>query len=263
MDLGLTGRSALVAASSKGLGRASALALAREGARVTICARDEAELAAAAEEIRADSGAEVLAVPADLATAAGIENVVAAHVERFGGLDVLVHNSGGPPVGQFPDLGDEGWEEAFRIVTMSFVRFVREAWPQMRAGGWGRIVSIQSSSVKEPVAGIDLSNGIRPGVAGLMKALMGQLARDGITINLVLPGAFATARIHPGLASADPSERERALEQLAPVAATIPLGRLGEPIELGELVAFLASERASYITGAVYQVDGGRIASNV
>jgi 3-oxoacyl-[acyl-carrier protein] reductase len=263
VDLGLTGRTALVAASSKGLGRASALALAREGARVTICARDRAELEAAAEQIRADCGGEVLAVPADLTSASDIERVVAATVDRFGGLDVLVHNSGGPPVGRFPELSDEQWQQGFQLVTMSFVRLLRAAVPHMRERRWGRIVGIQSSSVKEPVAGIDLSNGIRPGIAGLTKALMPELARDGITINLVLPGAFLTSRIHPGLASPDPAERDTALEQLAPLAERIPLGRLGEPIELGELVAFLASERASYITGAVYQVDGGNISSNV
>jgi len=239
------------------------MALAREGTRVTVCARDEAELGEAADAIRQRTGAEVLAVPADVTKAEDIERVVAATVERFGRLDVLVHNSGGPPAGMFGDLSDEQWQAGFELVTMSFVRFVRAVVPHMRERGWGRIVGVQSSSVKQPVAGIDVSNGIRPGVAGLMKALMPQLAKDGITINLVLPGTFATARIHPGLAGADPQQRRAALEQLAPVAARIPLGRLGEPSELGDLVAFLASERASYITGAAYQVDGGVIASNV
>jgi len=263
VDLGLTDKTAVVAASSKGLGKASALALAREGARVTICARDQAELDAAAGEIRADSGAEVLTVAADLTSAADIDRIVASTVEHFGGLDILVHNSGGPSPGKFPDLSDEQWHRGFELVTMSFVRLVRTALPHMRAKGWGRVVGIQSSSVKEPVAGIDLSNGIRPGIAGLMKALMPELAKDGITINLVLPGTFLTSRIHPGLGSADPQERKTAEEQLEPLAATVPIGRLGDPIELGDLVAFLASERASYITGAVYQVDGGKITSNV
>jgi 3-oxoacyl-[acyl-carrier protein] reductase len=263
MDLGLAGRTAVVAASSRGLGRASALAIAREGARVVICARNQAELDSAAELIRADCGAEVLAVAADLASAEGIERVVAGAVERFGGVDVLVHNSGGPPVGMFGDASDEDWRAGFELVTLSFVRFVRAVLPHMRERRWGRIVGIQSSSVKEPVAGIDVSNGIRPGIAGLAKALVPDLARDGITINLVLPGTFLTARIHPGLADPDPEVRRAAEEQLAPVAATIPVGRLGDPIELGDLVAFLASERASYITGAVYQVDGGKISSNV
>ena len=133
----------------------------------------------------------------------------------------------------------------------------------MRQKRWGRIIGIQSSSVKQPVEYLDLSNGIRPGIAGLMKALMPELARDAITINLVLPGMFRTSRINPALVSGSARERKLAEEQLAPLAAKIPLGRLGEPIELGHLVAFLASEQASYITGAVYQVDGGSIKSNV
>jgi 3-oxoacyl-[acyl-carrier protein] reductase len=262
VDLGLNGKVALVAASSKGLGKASALALAREGARVTICARTEADLEAAAEEIRRETRAEVLAVPADLTNAEAIQGVVSATVERFGGVDVLVNNSGGPALGRFPELTDDDWRQAFEVVTLNFVRFVREVLPHMREKRWGRIIGIQSSSVKEPVRYIDLSNGIRPGVAGLMKAIMPDLAKDGITINLVLPGMFLTSRIHPSLASGTP-HIEETVEELAPLAATIPLGRLGEPIELGNLVAFLASEQASYITGAVYQVDGGNIRSNL
>ena len=257
MDLGLAGKVALVAASSKGLGRASAFALAREGARVTICARSAAELKAAAGEIWAETGAEVLAVPADLATAAGISEVVAKTAERFGGIDVLVDNSGGPPRGSFADLTDEDWIKAFEIVTLNFVRFVREVTPYMRRKSLGRIIGIQSMSVKQPVGNIDLSNGTRPGVAGLMKALMPDLARDGITINLVLPGSFATDRI---LAAVPVEEREEVAKRLG---AGIPVGRLGDPMELGNLVAFLASEQASYITGAAYQVDGGAIRSNL
>ncbi len=262
MDLGLAGKAAIVAASSKGLGKASALALAREGARVTICARTAADLHAAAEEITRETGAEVLAVPADLASEEGIQAVVAATAERFGGVDVLVNNSGGPARGKFADFTDEDWRRAFEVVTLNFVRFVREVVPYMRRQRWGRIVGIQSSSVKQPVEGIDLSNGTRPGVAGLMKALMPDLAKDGITINLVLPGMFLTSRIIAG-AGRSPEGDKALQEQLAPVAATIPLGRLGDPMELGSLVAFLASQHASYITGAVYQVDGGIIRSNV
>jgi 3-oxoacyl-[acyl-carrier protein] reductase len=267
VDLGLAGKVALVAASSKGLGKASALALAREGARVTICARTAADLDAAADDIRQETGAEVLAVPADLAKAAGIDAVVAATVERFGGVDVLVDNSGGPARGRFSDLTDDDWRAAFEVVTLNFVRFVRAVTPYMRAKQWGRIIGIQSSSVKQPVENIDLSNGLRPGVAGLMKAIMPDLAKDGITINLVLPGVFRTARIIPSLASGnDQSDEAQSDEaratQLARVAG-IPIGRLGEPIELGNVVAFLASEQASYVTGSAYQVDGGIIRSNL
>jgi 3-oxoacyl-[acyl-carrier protein] reductase len=260
MDLGLTGKVALVAASSKGLGKACALALAREGAKVTICARTPDALEAAAHEIRAETGAEVLAVPADLTSAGGIHDVVAATVDRFGGVDVLVDNSGGPRPGRFPDLTDDDWRHALEMLTLGFVRFVREVTPHMREKGWGRIVGIQSSSVKQPVDNIDLSNGIRPGIAGLVKAIMPGLARDGITVNLVLPGMFRTDRISHRLEAAPPEVRDQVEAQLA---AAIPIGRLGEPIELGHLVAFLASEQASYITGAVYQVDGGSIRSNI
>jgi 3-oxoacyl-[acyl-carrier protein] reductase len=146
---------------------------------------------------------------------------------------------------------------------LNFVRSVREVLPHMRRKRWGRIIGIQSSSVKQPVAQIDLSNGIRPGIAGLMKAIMPDLAKDRITINLVLPGMFLTSRIHPDLAAGGAPIDKTVEEQLAPLAATIPMGRLGDPMELGHVVAFLASEQASYITGAVYQVDGGSIRSNV
>jgi 3-oxoacyl-[acyl-carrier protein] reductase len=260
MDLGLTGKTAIVAASSKGLGKACALALAAEGAHVTVCARTAAGLEAAATEVREATGAQVLAVPADLATAAGIEDVVAATVQRFGGVDVLVANSGGPPRGVFADFTDDDWVAAFELVTLGFVRFVRAVTPLMRERGWGRIIGIQSSSVKQPVAGIDLSNGLRPGLAGLMKALVPELARDGITVNLVLPGAFRTDRILASLAGLPAAE---VTTRLAAMGASIPVGRLGEPVELGSLVTFLASAQAAYITGAAYQVDGGSIASNV
>jgi len=249
VDLGLAGRTAVIAASSKGLGKACALALAAEGASVTICARTAADLTAAAAEIRAATGARVLAVPADLATASGVESVVAATVAEFGGVDVLVTNSGGPPRGTFADFTDDDWVAAFELVTLGFVRLARAVLPHMRARRWGRIIGIQSTSVKQPVASIDLSNGIRPGIAGLVKAMTPGLARDGITINLVLPGSFRTDRIPA--------------DQVAAAGAMVPVGRLGEPDELGSLVAFLASARASYITGAAYQVDGGAVASNV
>jgi 3-oxoacyl-[acyl-carrier protein] reductase len=263
MDLGLDGKVALVAAASTGLGKASALALAGEGARIAICARTPERLEATAQQIRDVTGAEVLAQPADLSTSAGISDIVAATADRFGGIDVLVNNSGGPALGRFRDCTDDDWMRGFEVVTLNFVRFIREVTPFMREQRWGRIIGIQSTSVKQPVEGIDLSNGIRPGVAGLAKAIMPDLARDGITINLVLPGSFLTARISPDLDDKTPDERAEIEAQFAGTATSIPVGRLGDPMELGYLVAFLASAKASYITGAVYQIDGGRISSNV
>lgn len=260
MDLGLNGKVAIVAASSKGLGKGCALALAGEGARVTICARTPEDLGAAADEIRRETQAEVLAVSADLTSAEDIHRVVATTVERFGGVDVLVANSGGPSLGAFGDVTDDDWRQAFELVTLSFVRFVREVVPRMRVKKWGRIIGIQSSSVKQPVENIDLSNGIRAGIAGLMKAIMPSLASDGITINLVLPGRFLTSRIL-GRLGGDGPEIDPAVE--SQFTSGVPMGRLGRPIELGHLVAFLASEQASYITGAVYQIDGGMIKSNI
>jgi len=260
MDLGLSGKVALVAASSKGLGKASALVLAREGARITVCARTEADLDATAQEIRDETGADVFAVTADLTKSDDIRNVVAATVERFGGVDILVDNSGGPHPGTFPDLTDDDWRGAFEVVTLNFVRLVREVLPSMRAKRWGRIIGIQSSSVKEPVNNIDLSNGLRPGIAGLMKAIMPDLAKDGITINLVLPGVFLTSRIRRNFAGPTPVDDETIQARVGP---SIPVGRLGDPIEIGSLVTYLASEQAAYITGAVYQIDGGSIRSNI
>ncbi|HTQ69687.1 MAG TPA: SDR family oxidoreductase [Solirubrobacteraceae bacterium] len=263
MDLGLRDKVALVGGSSRGLGRACALALAEDGARVVMCARGRETLEVAAGEIRERTGGEVLAVAADLSSAQGVEEVLARTVERFGGPDVLVANSGGPAPGLFDDLDDDAWRQGFEVVTLSFVRFVRASLPYMRERKWGRIVAIQSSSVKEAVPFLDLSNGIRPGIAGLVKALVPDLAKDGITINLVLPGMFLTSRINPALKD-EPEELDPALEaELAPLAQMVPMGRLGHPRELASLVAFLASERASYITGVAYQVDGGRIRSNV
>lgn len=259
MDLGLSDKVALVAASSRGLGKASALELAREGAKVAVCSRTGSDLETAAQAIRDETGADVLAVPADLTEADDIRHVVASTIERFGGIDILVDNSGGPDRGRFSELTDDDWRGAFEVVTLNFVRLVREVLPSMRAKHWGRIIGIQSSSVKEPVDNLDLSNGIRPGIAGLMKAIMPDLAKDGITINLVLPGVFLTSRIRRGFAGPTPVDDATIQARVGP---SIPVGRLGDPQEVGALVAYLASERAAYITGAVYQIDGGSIGSN-
>lgn len=259
MDLGLKGRIALVAASSKGLGRACARELAREGARVAICARDPGALNAARDAIAAETGAEVLAVPADMAAAADIERVVAETVRHFGGLHILVTNAGGPPAGYFMDFDDATWQSAVNLTLMSAVRLIRAALPHLRQARWGRIINITSVSVKEPLDNLVLSNSIRAAVHGLAKTLSNQVALDGVTVNNVLPGYTQTDRINE-LAAASAAKTGKPVEEyLADLGKPIPLGRVGQPEELAALVAFLASERASYITGVSIPVDGGRI----
>ncbi|HET7876195.1 MAG TPA: SDR family oxidoreductase [Methylomirabilota bacterium] len=263
MDLGLTGKAALVVAASKGMGKACAMGLAVEGARVAMCARGEADLRTAAEEVRSKTGAQVLAMPADASRAEDVKRVVAETVKAFGGVDILVTNVGGPPPGPFEQMTDEQWKAAFEQVHLSTVRFIREVLPHMKRQRWGRILTIQSSSVKQPVDGLVLSNGIRPAVAGLFKTLAGDVSRDNITVNLVLPGRIMTDRFLQ-------HQRDRAQrsgvtldQQIAQSVTDIPAGRIGTPEEFANVVVFLASERASYVTGAAIQVDGGLIRSVV
>ena len=255
MDLGLTGKVALITAGSKGRGRACALGLAAEGARVAICARGEADLRAAADEIRARTGAEVLALPADVTRAADVERLVAATRATLGPVDVLVANAGGPPRGTFEELGDEQWAGAFELSLLSTVRLIRAVLPEMRRRKWGRILTIQSSSVKQPIPGLLLSNAIRPGVAGLIKTLAAEVGRDGVLVNTVCPGRILTDRFLSGAASQKLS-REQYLERQS---TEIPLGRIGTPEEFANVVVFLASDKASYVTGVALQVDGGLI----
>jgi 3-oxoacyl-[acyl-carrier protein] reductase len=263
MDLGLTGKVALVAAASKGMGKACALGLAAEGARVVMFARTAGELEAAAEEVRGKTSGQVVAVPADVSRGEDVVRVVRQANEAFGPVDILVANAGGPPPGPFEGMSDEQWKAAFEQVHLSTVRLIREVLPSMRQRKWGRILTIQSSSVKQPVDGLVLSNGIRPAVAGLFKTLAQEVARDNVTVNLVLPGRIMTDRLLQ-------HQRERAKagsrtleEQLALSATDIPAGRVGTPEEFANMVVFLASERASYVTGTAVQVDGGLIRSIV
>lgn len=259
MDLGLKDKVALVTAASKGLGKAAALELAREGARVAICARTEGTLRAAAAEIEGATGREVLAVVADVSRADEVERLVQTTVDHFGRLDVLVTNAGGPPAGYFFDLDDEAWHAAVELTLMSTVRLCRAAIPHMRKNGWGRIINMTSVSVKQPIDNLLLSNALRAGVVGLAKTLSNRFAGDGITVNSVCPGWTLTDRVTQ-LNAVRARELGLSVEKVErQVTANIPLGRMGQPEELAALIAFLASERASYITGTAIQVDGGYV----
>jgi len=257
--LGLRGKVALVVAASKGLGKAAALELAREGAAVAICARTEATLRATAAEIERATGSEVLAVVADVSHADDVERLVQATVDRFGRLDILVTNAGGPPPGYFLDLGDEPWHAAVELTLMSTVRLCRAAIPHMRKNGWGRIVNITSVSVKQPMDNLLLSNALRAGVVGLAKTLSNQFASDGVTVNSVCPGWTLTDRVVELNATRAREDGVSVREVERQVTADIPMGRMGQPQELAALIAFLASERAGYITGTAIPVDGGYV----
>jgi 3-oxoacyl-[acyl-carrier protein] reductase len=260
MDLGLKGKVALVLAASKGLGRASAAALAAEGARVTIGARNRQELAKTAQEIEQDSGSQALAVPTDVTRAEDVAAIVAATVNTFGRIDILVNNAGGPPFGPFEAFNDTQWQAAFELNLLSTIRLIRQVLPHMRQERGGRIINIVSTSVKQPIDGLILSNTIRLGVVGLAKTLSIELAPDNITVNNVCPGRILTDRLRQGAnVQAKIAQGISEAEALSDLTKDIPLGRLGKPEEVGSLVAFLASQQAAYITGTTIQVDGGLV----
>jgi 3-oxoacyl-[acyl-carrier protein] reductase len=255
VELGIAGRPAAVAAASKGLGLACATALAREGARVAICARDAAEVEAARAGIVEATGAEVFGITADVGTADGATGFVRQAAGALGGCQVLVANAGGPPPGQSLDFSDGEYLAALELSFLSVVRMAREAVPHMREAGYGRVVAILSSSVKQPIPNLALSNAARSATVGFLKTLAREVAPEGITVNAVLPGRLLTDRARQ-LAAQSGSEEQGIAEQ----AAGVPMGRLGDPQELGDVVAFLASERASYLTGVMLSVDGGMFA---
>jgi 3-oxoacyl-[acyl-carrier protein] reductase len=257
VDLGLAGKSALVCAASKGLGKACARALAAEGASVAICARDRKTLEAAAAEIGQHTGARVLAIPADLSKAADVDRLLAETARAFGGLDILVTNTGGPRSAPFEALSDGDWTSSIDSMLLSVVRLVRGAIPHMRRRGGGRILNITSVSVKQPIDGLVLSNSLRAAVTGLSRTLANELARDNILVNCVAPGFTATDRVvelADAVAAREGTTRDAVQRR---TEAMIPAGRMGTPEEFGAVVAFLASPRASYVTGTTLQVDGG------
>ncbi|HET6978565.1 MAG TPA: SDR family oxidoreductase [Pyrinomonadaceae bacterium] len=261
MDLGLKNKVALVAAGSRGLGRAVAEELAAEGASLLLCARDAQVLAETAAAIAESTGAHVLAVPADVTVIDDIKRVVDAGIDRFGQIDILVTNAGGPPAGSFDQLTREQWDEAIKLTLLSAVELARQVLPGMRERRWGRIINITSIAVKQPVDGLLLSNSLRAGLTGFARTLANEVAPEGITVNNVLPGYTRTERLDE-LAEMMADKQGISVGEFRGVwEKEIPMGRLGEPRELAATVAFLASERAAYITGTSIQVDGGWIRS--
>ena len=254
MKLGLEGRSVLVMAASKGIGLASARAFHAAGAHVTICARGEQALHQAAASM---PGA--LAIRADATDPDDIAQVVAHATRQFGAVEVLVNNTGGPPAGLFEALDDEAWAAAVEGTLMSAIRVTRAVLPAMRAARWGRIVNISSSGVRQPVPGLTLSNSVRMAVLGWAKTLAGQVAADGILVNTVCPGWTLTDRVTKLLGDRAGASGRSEADLAAEIAADIPLGRMGRAEEVANLVLFLGSEAASYITGTAIPVDGGAV----
>lgn len=259
MDLGLKNKVALVAASSKGLGKAVAWELAREGAKLVICARDKKILEKAADEIFLETGVSVFPLSVNLMEAEQIDWIVEETMDLYGKIDILVTNAGGPPPGDFKDLKEAAWEDAIRLTMMSAVRLTRAVLPSMKKNNWGRIIHITSVSVKQPVPGLHLSNVIRPSLIGFTKTLAQEMAGHNILVNAVCPGYFMTDRVGQLLEARAKKTKSKVEDLQKNITDQIPLGRIGDPAELADLVAFLASERASYITGTAIQADGGYV----
>ncbi len=251
MDLGLEGRVALVMGASRGIGRAIAAALVREGARVAISSRSEEQLRETAAELAA--AGDVTALPADTSDAEGLATLPEQVEERLGPIEVLVTNTGGPPFGGALDQELSDWEQAYRSLVLAPRILTGTVVPGMRERGWGRIVNVGSTSTREPIPGLNLSNTHRMASVGFLKTLSREVAGDGITVNTVATGRFATDRLADAAGSLEAAE--------AGAREEVPAGRLGQPDEYGDLVAFLCSDRAAYITGTVIPIDGGLLRS--
>ncbi len=257
MDLEIKDKVAIVCASSKGLGKAVAIGLAREGVKLTLCSRGGGDLDKTRREIVSETGVDVLAIECDVSKTADIKKVVAETVKKHKRIDILVNNAGGPPTGGFLDFSLEDWQKAVELNLFSTITFSREALPFMKEQKWGRIVNITSVAVKQPIDGLILSNTARAGVIGLAKTLSNEFGPYNITVNNVCPGRILTDRI-THLASEKARREGTSVEDaLIAMETDVPLRRIGRPDELASLVVFLASERAGYITGTTIQVDGG------
>ncbi len=257
MDLHIHGKTALVVAASRGLGKAAALALAQEGVNICVAARDVNTLNETAEEIRQHTSVRVLAVPADVSSRHDLERLAQTVRQELGSVDILVNNAGGPRPGLFFEMSDEDWLQAFNLNFMSAARLSRMVLPSMREKRWGRIINITSIGVKQPMPNLVLSNAVRTGLVAMSKTLAGQVASYGITVNNVCPGYTMTERVLALAANTVSQTGKTSEEVITAMEASIPMHRLGKPEELAALITFLASEQAAYITGATIQCDGG------
>lgn len=256
MDLGIAGRCALVTASSKGLGRACARALAAEGCRVVVSSRGGPALDQTAAEIR-EMGAEVEPIAADVSNCADLERLVRHANERFGGVDILVNNTGGPAPGTFATTDEPAWVQGFDNTLMNVVRLARLCLPHMQSNKWGRIINITSVSVKQPIANLLLSNSLRAAVHGLSKTMATECAPDGVLVNCVCPGLHLTDRLRELAQVRGKQSGRDPEEELAAMTASVPVGHLGRPDNFASVVAFLCSEPAAFVTGTSVLVDGG------
>lgn len=259
MDLGLKDKVAVVAASSQGLGRAIAHELAAEGAAVVVCARGEARLRQASGEIEASTGARVLPVVADVSKAADVARLAESALQAFGHVDIVVTNSGGPTPGTFEATAPEAWQAAFEVVLMSAVELIRAFLPSMKERRFGRVLNVTSITVKQPVENLLLSNALRAAVTGMARTLATEVAPFGITVNNLLPGYTRTERLNELAEVSAARDRTAPADFFARLEREIPARRLGDPRELAALAAFLASERAGYVTAQSIAVDGGWI----
>jgi len=257
MDYGLKGRSVIVAAASEGIARAAAIKFAAEGARLALCSRDAAKLTRTADEIRQQHGVPVLAEPFDVTDEQAVQRFVQKVGTEYGDVDVCVTNAGGPPARMFLSTTTEEWQRAFELNLLSIVHLARAVIPWMQRKGWGRIVTLTSVSVRQPVGDLIYSNTVRAGVLGLVKSLSNEFGKDGITVNNVGPGYTATARLSELITKRAAEQKMTEEQYAARMSADMPLQRLGQPDEVADAIVWLASERASYITGQTLLVDGG------
>ena len=257
MDLSIKGKNAIVCASSQGLGKSAAVDLAKEGVNLAICSRNKDKINLVKEEIEQTSDVKVVAIEADLSSEKDISALFQEAKKELKTIDILINNNGGPPPSTFEELTDEDWQKTFNSTMMSAIRLSKLALPDMKKNKWGRIINISSVSVKTPVNGLFLSNSIRMGVLGWAKALSDEVAPHGITVNSVCPGTTKTERIEQILNAQSESSGKDKSEIEEAMANSIPMLRIGEASDLSALITFLASEKASYMTGLAVQVDGG------